>query len=51
MRLCDLLVESRRRDAWQRFATAGLGLHAERAADGSLARRDDEHARRIVVHP
>ena len=39
-------------DAWERFAVEVLGLEAgERRADGSLALRMDERARRIVLHP
>lgn len=51
MRLGYVLIASRRLDAWQRFATQGLGLHAEAASDGTLALRVDDRQRRIVVRP
>jgi 2,3-dihydroxybiphenyl 1,2-dioxygenase len=46
--LGHLVVESRKRADWQRFAGEGLGLHVDTVDDG-LALRIDEHARRIVV--
>ncbi len=51
MRLGYVLIESRRLDAWQRFATEGLGLHVEAASDGTLALRVDDRQRRIVIRP
>ncbi|HMS07202.1 MAG TPA: VOC family protein [Burkholderiaceae bacterium] len=51
VRLGYVLVESRRRDAWQRFATEGLGLHAEPVASGALALRVDERERRLIIRP
>ena len=39
-------------DAWERFAVDVLGLEVgERGADGSLALRMDERARRITLRP
>ena len=46
--LGHVVVESRQRAEWQRFAGEGLGLHVD-AVDGGLALRIDEHARRIIV--
>ena len=51
MRLGYVLIESRRLEAWQRFATEGLGLHMEAASDGALVVRIDDRQRRIVVRP
>ncbi len=44
-----MVVESRRLAEWQRFASDGLGLHAERIDGGALALRIDTHQRRILV--
>jgi 2,3-dihydroxybiphenyl 1,2-dioxygenase len=46
--LGHVVVESKKRAAWQRFAGEGLGVHVD-TVDGDLALRIDEHARRIVV--
>ena len=51
-RLATLGFEVSDMAAWERFATEILGLQVgERGADGSLALRMDERARRIVLHP
>ena len=44
-----LVIESRKLAEWQRFASDGLGVHAEIAPGGLLALRIDEYERRIVV--
>ena len=44
-----MVIESRKLAEWQRFATDGLGLHAERVEGGTLALRIDAHQRRIIV--
>lgn len=51
MRLGYVLIESQRMEAWHRFATEGLGLHAEAVGAGGLALRLDDRARRLVVRP
>jgi len=44
-----LVIESRKLAEWQRFASDGLGLHAERIDGGALALRIDAHQRRLLV--
>jgi 2,3-dihydroxybiphenyl 1,2-dioxygenase len=44
-----VVVESRRLPEWQRFATDGLGLHADAIDGAALALRIDAHQRRIIV--
>ena len=44
-----MVIESRKLAEWQRFATDGLGLNAERVEGGTLALRIDAHQRRIIV--
>jgi 2,3-dihydroxybiphenyl 1,2-dioxygenase len=44
-----MAIESRKLAEWQRFASDGLGLHAERIDGGALALRIDAHRRRILV--
>lgn len=51
LRMGYVLAESRRLEAWERFAIEGLGVHAERGACGELALRIDDHRRRIIVRP
>ena len=52
VRLGYVVVESRRRDAWQRFGVEALGLHLDTTAtDGAVAFRIDAHQRRLVVLP
>jgi 2,3-dihydroxybiphenyl 1,2-dioxygenase len=44
-----MVIESRKLAEWQRFATDGLGLHAERVEGDALALRIDAHQRRLIV--
>jgi 2,3-dihydroxybiphenyl 1,2-dioxygenase len=44
-----MVIESRKLAEWQRFASDGLGLHAERVEGGALALRIDAHQRRIIA--
>ncbi len=49
VRLGYVLAETRRLDAWQRFARDGLGVHVDRPRADVLALRIDAHERRVVV--
>jgi 2,3-dihydroxybiphenyl 1,2-dioxygenase len=44
-----VVVESRRLPEWRRFASDGLGLHADAIDADTLALRIDDHQRRLVV--
>ena len=44
-----IVAESRKLSEWQRFAQEGLGVHADRIGDSTLALRIDAHQRRLIV--
>lgn len=49
VKLGYLVVESLKRDEWQRFGAEGLGLHLDVLDSDTLAFRVDRHQRRIIV--